>query len=104
MPRSPFPRPTRDRTTGPKFLVACEGDGEKAYLEAIRQSLRLSNSQIVVLNEKGTDPLSVVRAVIEHQQGLQSDGRWLEGDSTWAAFDGDEHRDNDRENWYQALD
>ena len=56
MPRSPFSRPTRDRTPGPKFLIACEGDGEKAYLEAIRQSLRLSNKQIVVFERKGYRP------------------------------------------------
>lgn len=104
MPRSSFQRPTRDRMTGPKFLIACEGDGEKAYLEAIRQSLRLSNRQIIVLNEKGTDPLSIVKSVIEHRIALKKEGTWLSRDSAWAAFDGDEHRDNDRENWYQALD
>ena len=104
MPRSPFSRPTRNRTPGPKFLIACEGDGEKAYLEAIRQSLRLSSKQIIVLNEKGTDPLSIVRAVTEYREVLKCDGGWLKQDSAWAALDGDEHRDNDRENWYQALD
>lgn len=105
MPRSPFQRPTRHRTTGPKFLVACKGDGEKAYLEAIRQSLRLSDRQIIVRNEKGTDPLSVIRSVIEHRTELKKEGRWLaKKDRVWAAFDGDEHRDNDAENWYQALD
>lgn len=104
MPRSSFQRPTRDRTTGPKFLVACEGDGEKAYLEAIRQSLRLSDRQIIVRNEKRTDPLSVIRSVIEHRTGLKKEGRWLEGDSAWAAFDGDEHQANDDANWNQALD
>ena len=103
MPRSSFQRQTHVKATGPKFLIACEGDGERAYLEAIRQSLRLSGKQIVVLNEKGTDPLSVVKTVIEYQEGLKSDGTWLRGDSAWAAFDGDEHRDNDPNNWHQAL-
>lgn len=56
MPRSSFQRSTRARVTGPKLLIACEGDGEKAYLEGLRQELRLSDRQIVVLNEKGTDP------------------------------------------------
>lgn len=88
MPRSSFQRPSRVRATGPKLLIACEGDGEKAYLEAIRQSLRLSDRQIVVLNQKGTDPLSVVRTAIEYRKGLKSDGAWLKGDSAWAAFGG----------------
>lgn len=104
MPRSPFPRPTRVRATGSNFLIACEGDGEKAYLEAIRQSLRLSDKQIVVLNEKGTDPLSVIRSVLEYRAGLKKEGRWLKRDSAWSAFDGDEHRDNNPANWHQALD
>ena len=103
MPRAPFQRPIRPRSTGPKFLIACEGDGEKAYLEAVRQGLRLSNSQIIVLNEKGTDPLTIVKTVIKQREGLQRDELWLPQDTAWAALDGDEHRDNNRENWFQAL-
>ena len=104
MPRNPFQRQSRPRSTGPKFLIACEGDGEKAYLEAIRQALRLAGNQIIVLNEKGTDPLTIVKTVINYRQGLQKDGLWLADDTAWAALDGDEHRDNNRENWHQALD
>ena len=104
MPRAPFQRRDRPRLTGPKFLIACEGDSEKAYLEAVRQGLRLSNNQIIVLNEKGTDPLTIVKTVIKQREGLQRDELWLEQDSAWAALDGDEHRDNNQDNWFQALD
>lgn len=104
MPRVSFQRPIRVRSTGPKLLIACEGDGEKAYLEAIRQSLRLSSNQITVPNEKGTDPLTIVKTVINHRAGLQKDASWLPTDTAWAALDGDEHRDNNPENWHQAID
>ncbi len=104
MPRASFQRPIRVRSTGPKLLIACEGDGEKAYLEAIRQSLRLSSNQIIVLNEKGTDPLTIVKTVINHRAVLHKDASWLPTDTAWAALDGDEYRANNPANWHQALD
>ena len=104
MPRSAFSRRPPTRSLGPKFLIACEGDSEEAYLEDLRQSLRLSKNQIIVLNEKGTDPLTIVRTVLLQRQGMQKEGLWVAGDTAWAALDGDEHRDNNADNWYQSLD
>lgn len=107
----PYLRQGQVRATGPKFLIVCEGDGEKALLEAVRQDLRLTKDQIIVLNGKGTDPLTIVRTVVGEQRGLRQEGRWLAKstggvgwDTAWVALDGDEHRDNNRDNWHQALD
>ena len=104
MPRHSFQRQGPTRSIQPKFLIACEGDSEENYLEAIRRDLRLSKDRIIVLNEKGTDPLSVVRTAMEARRGLSRDNLWLPQDTAWAALDGDEHRDNNRDNWHQALD
>jgi hypothetical protein len=103
MRRPPFRRPRQPRATGPKFLIACEGDSEEAYLKAIGQDLRLPNDSFLVFNERGTDPLTIVKTVIKQREGLRKDGWWLPQDSAWAVFDGDEHRDNNPENWHRAL-
>lgn len=104
MSRSFFKRRNSARSIEPKFLIACEGDSEENYIEAIRRDLRLSKDRVIVLNEKGTDPLSIVRTAIEAKEDLQRDNLWLPQDTVWVALDGDEHRDNDRDNWHQALD
>ena len=103
MSRSSFQRQPHPRTIGVKFLIVCEGDGEEAYFKAIRQDLSLPKERIVILNESGTDPRTIIQTVINYKEGLQKSRSWLAGDTAWAAFDGDEHRDNNPENWYQAL-
>jgi len=105
MRRQPaFSRQSRARQIAPKILVACEGEGEEAYLNAIRIGARLSKDQIVVLNEKGTDPFTIVETAVNSKEQFRREGRWQKQDTAWAVFDGDEHIDNDPDNWHRALD
>ena len=87
-----------------KILIACEGQTEPKYFNAIRKDLRLSEEQIEVIPHDGTDPLSVVNAVLEAQKDKKREKTWFDDqDSAWAVFDGDEHIANNRPNWCQAI-
>jgi len=98
-------RNSRKRSVGKKLLIACEGEKtEPIYFKAIRQELHLSKDQVIVLSPEGTDPLSIVREVCAEKQYLRRERNWVDQkDSAWAVFDGDEHIENNRDNWNQAI-
>jgi len=99
-----FQRKASTKSVGKKILIACEGkDTEPRYFNAIRKDLRLSTVQVLVLPHNGTDPLSVVNAVLWAREDAKSEKRWENEDSAWAVFDGDEHIANNPINWKQAI-
>jgi hypothetical protein len=99
-----FQRKAPSKPIGNKILIACEGkETEPKYFNAIRKDLRLSTVQVLVLPHDGTDPLSVVNAVLEARQDAKLEKRWEKEDSAWAVFDGDEHITNNPTNWKQAI-
>jgi len=92
------------QTIEKKILIACEGEKtERKYFNAIRQDLRLPPEQVDVLPHDGTDPLSIVNAVVEARKDKQREKNWVKGDVAWAVFDGDEHIANDPIRWHQAI-
>jgi hypothetical protein len=100
-----FKRNPPAQTIEKKILIACEGmQTEPKYFNAIRKDLRLSEEQIEVIPHSGTDPLSVVNAVLEARKDKKRERTWFDDqDSAWAVFDGDEHIANNRPNWCQAI-
>jgi hypothetical protein len=104
MPKPSFKRNAPAKIIGKKVLIACEGKfTEPKYFHAIRQDLRLTTVQVLVLPHDGTDPLSVVNSVLEAREDKKRDKTWLNQDSAWAVFDGDEHIENNPANWNQAI-
>jgi hypothetical protein len=105
MAKPSFKRNASTRTIGKKILIACEGkQTEPKYFNAIRRDLRLTTVQVLILPHDGTDPLSVVNAVLEARKDKKREKTWFDDqDSAWAVFDGDEHIANNRPNWCQAI-
>ncbi|TYQ24681.1 RloB domain-containing protein [Pseudanabaena sp. UWO311] len=105
MAKSSLKRNAPTKTVGKKILIACEGkQTEPKYFNAIRQDLRLTTVQVLILPHDGTDPLSVVNAVLEARKDKKREKTWFDDqDSAWAVFDGDEHIANNRPNWCQAI-
>ena len=104
MKKRSFNRKPSTRKPGRRVLIACEGlVTEPKYFEAIRQDLRLSRVKIFVVPHNGSDPHSVVLAAIEAKREQERDGIWPEGSSAWAVFDGEEHIQNNLQNWNNAL-
>lgn len=104
MAKPSFKRNAPKKDVAKKILIACEGKyTEPEYFKAIRQDLRLTTVKIIILPHDGTDPLSVVNKVLEEKQDRKRDRTWLEEDSAWAVFDGDEHIQRDPNNWHQAI-
>jgi hypothetical protein len=103
--KKPFRRSPPTKKVGKKILIACEGRlTEPKYFNAIRQDLRLTTGQILVLPHQGTDPLSVVSAAVEARQEKKREKNWInEQDTAWAVFDGDEHIENNPSNWHDAI-
>ena len=65
MARDSFTRPPPRRTMASKVVIGCEGSKtEPLYFEGIRQHLRASTLEFVLVHVPGTDPLSIVDAVI----------------------------------------
>ena len=97
--RPPFREPLR------RVIIACEGTKtEPDYFDAIRSHYRLTSAQIVIAEHSGTDPRSIVEAAVKKRRELTLDKSWRSGDFAWAVFDGDEHIENNRQNWLEALD
>jgi hypothetical protein len=65
--------------------------------------MRLSTLQINIANPGASDPRSIVNESIQIRLANQKEEGWSEGDSAWAVFDGDEHIQNDPNNWNDAL-
>ena len=105
MAKPSFKRNAPSKTVGKKILIACEGkQTEPKYFSAIRQDLRLTTVQVLILPHDGTDPLSVVNTVLEARKDKKREKAWLDDqDSAWAVFDGDEHIANNRPNLCQAI-
>ena len=101
---SAFQRPSRRRLIGRRILISCEGEEtEHKYFEDIRKSLRMEPNKIIVLEPEASDPLSVVRQVLDERDYRKQDKEWDEDDMAWAVFDGDEHKANNINNWQEAL-
>lgn len=96
-------RPSKE--IGQKILIACEGSKtEPGYFESIRRELRLSTLNIILLPHRGrTDPRSIIDLAIENRQEMKRDKRWTKGDQAWAVFDGDEHIEQNYDNWQSAI-
>lgn len=104
MGRHPFKRRAPTRSIGRKVIIVCEGKRtETGYFNAIRVSMRIPTLQVQVLHSGGTDPLTIVRAALEQKETKRRDKAWTKGDSAWAVFDGDEHRDENPANWNDAI-
>jgi len=77
-----FQRKASTKLIGKKILIACEGkDTEPQYFNAIRKDIRLSTVQVPVIPHDGTDPLSVVNAVLAARQDAKREKRWEKEDS-----------------------
>lgn len=103
MSRADFARRSPHRQIRSKVVIACEGKKtEPLYFDAIRSHLRVSAKDIVIVDHKGTDPLTIVQSAVDEVEGQKP---WLKGDTAWAVFDGDEHRQNaaQKQRWDQAL-
>lgn len=99
--RKPVPR-----RLGQTVVIACEGlKTEPLYFEGIRRHLRASTIDFVLVRHEGTDPLTVVTAAENKRAELKKGKRWLDGDTAWAVFDGEEHlaTGGDRERWNTAV-
>lgn len=104
MAKPSFKRNSPTKTVGKKILIACEGKKtEPKYFNAIRQDLRLTTVQVLILPHDGTDPLSIVNAVVEARKDKKREKSWDKEDLAWAVFDGDEHIVNDPNRWHQAI-
>ncbi len=104
MAKLSFERNAPTKTVGKKILIACEGKKtEPKYFNAIRQDLRLTTVQVLILPHEGTDPLSIVNAVVEARKDKKREKSWDKEDLAWAVFDGDEHIANDPNRWHQAI-
>lgn len=67
-------------------LIVCEGKTEDHYFSGLRNTLRLSNANIVIAEKnKGSDPLSVVKSAIEK---FNKDPVY---DCVYCIFDRDKH-------------
>jgi hypothetical protein len=64
--------------------------------------MRLSTLQINIANPGASDPRSNVNKAIQISLANQKEDGWSDGDSAWAVFDGDEHIQNDPNNWNDA--
>lgn len=103
MSRADFARRSPHRQIRSKVVIACEGKKtEPLYFDAIRSHLRASAKDIVIVDHKGTDPLTIVQSAVDE---VELQRPWLKGDTAWAVFDGDEHRQNaaQKQRWDQAL-
>ena len=96
-------RPSKE--IGQKILIVCEGSKtEPSYFESIRKELRLSTLNIIVLPHPGrTDPRSIIEHTIEKRQEMKQERSWTQGDKAWAVFDGDEHIEQNYDNWQSAI-
>jgi hypothetical protein len=102
--RRPFNRRRPRRAVGRSVIIVCEGSKtEPGYFNAIRQSMRLPTAQVYVVHPNATDPLSIVRAAIDYRRQRVRERAWSAGDSAWAVFDGDEHRNANPHNWNDAI-
>lgn len=106
MVRGSFTRPPPRRTMASKVLIGCEGaKTEPLYFDGIRQHLRASTLEFVLVDVPGTDPLTIVDAVIARVAEAKRKKAWEPGDSAWAVFDGEEHQgtDGQRHRWNTAI-
>jgi hypothetical protein len=93
----------------PTIIIVCEGQKtEPGYFRAMGRHHRIGKLRnFEVFDTAGkTNPLSIVnRAIYEREQiKLDRERTWEPGDTAWAVFDGDEHRNQDPENWQTAID
>lgn len=99
-----FQRHAGHRLIGRKIIIACEGrKTEYGYFNAIRQSMRLPTLRVLVVRPEGTDPLTIVRAALNHKCERERERAWTKKDSAWAVFDGDEHKLENPVNWNSAI-
>lgn len=73
-----------------KVLIVCEGEKtEPHYFEDCREHYRLSNANIEVTGDSGSDPMSVVKHAKEEAKSANSLGDPY--DAVYCVFDKDQH-------------
>jgi hypothetical protein len=102
MAGSKFSRSFKLRVVGKKFIIICEGKSEYNYFQSVRASMELPVIQIQIANPGASDPRSIVNEAIRIRRVNHQEGRWADEDSAWAVYDGDEHIQNDPNNWNDA--
>lgn len=83
--RKPGRRAPREIT-----LIICEGESERVYFDALRNHLRLSNTEVSFPCPQGSAPINVVKCA---EQKAKERGGY---ESIWCVFDRDEHESFDR--------
>lgn len=87
-------RKSKERKPYDVVLIICEGTKtEPYYLNGLRESLRLSNTNIVIENCAGTDPISIVDHALEKHRNKNKDY-----DRVYCVFD------KEHSNYQSALD
>lgn len=90
---------------GRRILVAFEGETEENYIFALRKAWGFQKEQVEIVDADGSDPLSLVKAVIGVRDVYVKDGAYCEadGDTSWACFDIDEHLESDPRRFNKAI-
>ena len=90
--RKSFQRRQGKRLPRAVTLIVCEGQTERAYFDALRQRLRLTNAEVLFPVPAGSAPINVVDHAIE--KAKESGGY----DFIYCVFDRDHH-----ESFHRAL-
>lgn len=100
----PFNRRRSVHSVGRKVVIVCEGEKtEYGYFEAFRKSMRLPTVSVAVVHSGYTDPYGIVKSAIGEREARKQEKSWDKGDTVWAVFDGDEHKENNLANWNNAV-
>lgn len=92
MKRQKFARSKRAEPPKQRLVIACEGSRtEPKYFDGIKNHLQLRTATIEIVPHIGTDPLTVVDAVVAYVAAARVRKQWLPTDQAWAVFDGEEH-------------
>ncbi len=105
MAKHQYDRRPATRPIANKILIVCEGQKtEPQYFKGIRQHKRLRTLQVTIVDASGnTNPIGIINRAIAERQTIKADKGWEPDDTVWAVFDGDEHRNQDPQNWHVAI-
>jgi hypothetical protein len=101
-----YTHPEAKHRTARRTLIACEGSvTEPGYFQAIRRHLHLPERAVTLLKDLGPSPKALVRGALKCRDRLMADDAFhpSAGDTLWAVFDGDEHRQSDPHSWNETL-
>ncbi|MDQ2731040.1 MAG: RloB family protein [Armatimonadota bacterium] len=99
-------RKQRKRDARPVVLIACEGtETEPIYFRAIFSELKLLRERLIFAPHQGPHPRSVVKAAVQARGILRAAKEWNDQiDHAWAVIDCDEHRQQSRKRWNDAVE